>query len=176
MVRSISLGAAGAILCISAASAHVTLEKREATVGASYKAVLRVPHGCDGSATTALRVRVPDGYVGVKPMPKAGWTLSTVNGKYNKAYTLRGTTLTEGVTEVSWTGGKLPDAFYDEFVLTGTITDALPADSTIYFKVVQECEKGVHRWIEVPAAGRGHESHGQGGSEPAPGLTLLPKR
>ena len=45
------------------ALAHVTLETREAPVGASYKAVLRVPHGCEGTATTALRVRIPEGVI-----------------------------------------------------------------------------------------------------------------
>ena len=30
---------------------------------------------------------------------------------------VRNAKLTEGVTEISFTGGNLPDAFYDEFVL-----------------------------------------------------------
>lgn len=175
MLRSISLGAAGAILCISVASAHVTLEQKEARLGASYKAVLRVPHGCDGSATTALRVRIPDGYIGVKPMPKPGWTLAIASGRYGKPYTLRGVSLTEGVTEVSWTGGRLPDAFYDEFVLTGTIADGLAPGSTMYFKVVQECEKGVHRWIDIPSGAAERPGGGSRDSEPAPGVKLVPR-
>ena len=61
MVRNFVVGAVGAFACLSAASAHVTLERQEAPVGSSYKAVLRVPHGCDGSPTTAIRVRVPAG-------------------------------------------------------------------------------------------------------------------
>ena len=76
------LGALGACAIIVPAAAHVTLENREAPVGATYKAVLRVPHGCEGTATTSLRVRIPEGVIGVKPMPKPGWTLATVIGKY----------------------------------------------------------------------------------------------
>ena len=34
------------------AMAHVTLENQSAPVGATYKAVLRVPHGCKGAATS----------------------------------------------------------------------------------------------------------------------------
>ena len=67
------LGAAGAFAGATIAFAHITLENQQAAVCASYKAVLRVPHGCEGSATVAVRVRVPDGYLDVKPMPKAGW-------------------------------------------------------------------------------------------------------
>jgi hypothetical protein len=40
---------------------------------------------------------------------------------------------------------------------------------------VQECEKRIHRWIEIPKDGE-HGAQGEGGSEPAPGLRLLPKR
>ena len=60
-----------AALASSAASAHVTLEQREASIGAPYKAKFRVPHGCGNSPTVKVRVRIPDGVVDVKPMPKA---------------------------------------------------------------------------------------------------------
>jgi len=171
-VRATLLGVAGVLACASFAFAHITLETQQAPVGASYKAVLRVPHGCDGSATVAVRVRIPDGYIDVKPMPKAGWKLTTVNGKYQKPVSLRGTQVSEGVTEVDWSGGNLPDAYYDEFVLTGFLSNDLQAGQTMYFPIVQECEKGVNRWIEIPGAdgGKGEPA------EPAAALKLLPKR
>jgi uncharacterized protein YcnI len=156
-------------------SAHVTLESQQAPIGASYKAVLRVPHGCDGSATTAIRIRLPAGVIGVKPMPKPGWKLDTVSGKYSKPFTLRGAKVSEGVTEIAWSGGNLADAFYDEFVFTGALAEELQGGQTIYFPVVQECEKGMHRWIEIPTGDSPHDDH-SGGPEPAPGLKLLPKR
>jgi periplasmic copper chaperone A len=37
--------------------------------------------------------------------------------------------------------------------------------------VVQECETGVNRWIEIPADGK--SAHDL--KEPAPGVKLLPK-
>jgi periplasmic copper chaperone A len=163
------LGVAGAPL----ANAHITLENQQAPVGASYKAVLRVPHGCEGSATVAVRVRMPDGFIEVKPMPKPGWKLDVVRGKYQKPMSMRSTKVNEGVTQVDWSGGNLPDAYYDEFVLTGYISDEAQAGQTMYFPVVQECEKGVNRWIEIPAGDAAHtDDHG----EPAAALKLLPKR
>jgi uncharacterized protein YcnI len=166
--------AAALALSSSAGLAHVTLEQKEAAVGASYKAVLRVPHGCQGSATVALRVRIPPGYLEVKPMPKPGWKLEVKRGPYAKPASLRDAKVSEGVIEVDWSGGNLPDAYYDEFVLTGTIGDDAPAGQSMYFPVVQECEKGVNRWIEIPAAGAATASGTQ--SEPAPAVRLLPKR
>jgi uncharacterized protein YcnI len=174
MFSQLYLGAAAAILCIGTASAHVTLETQQAPAGASYKAVLRVPHGCDGSATTAIRVRIPAGIIGVKPMPKPGWKLDTVSGAYAKPATLRGAKVSEGVTEIAWSGGNLADAYYDEFVFTSALAEELEAGQTVYFPIVQECEKGVNRWIEIPAAGaRGDHSES---AQPAPGLKVLPKR
>src|SRR5829696_1581472 len=102
MFCQLFMTAAGVMLCIGTAFAHVTLETQQAAVGASYKAVVRVPHGCDGSATTAIRLRLPAGVIGVKPMPKPGWKLDTVSGKYTKPFTLRGAKVSEGVTEIAW--------------------------------------------------------------------------
>ena len=162
----------GALLVLAAggASAHVTLETGEATAGSSYKAVLRVGHGCDGASTVRISVRIPDGVIAVKPMPHAGWVLETVKGKYTKPYDYYGTPLEEGVTEVVWSGGKLLDEHYDEFVFRGMLAADLPA-GPIYFPVVQECEDGsVARWIEIPEPGQdGHEL-----DAPAPGVTVLP--
>jgi periplasmic copper chaperone A len=171
MIRSLFVAMLGAAV-ITPAMAHVTLESQEAKVGDGYKAVLRVPHGCGESPTTAIRVRIPEGLIGVKPMPKPGWTVTTATGKYPKPYKLFHAELREGVTEIDWSGGKLPDAWYDEFVFTGFLSDDLEAGKKLYFPVVQECEKGVHRWIEIPAAGKSRDDY----PEPAPELNLLPAR
>lgn len=154
------------------AFAHVTLETGEAAVGSTYKAVLRVPHGCEGKATTAIRVKIPEGFIAVKPMPKPGWKLETVKGKYAKSYELWGETVAEGVTEVDWSGGELPDEFYDEFVFRGTLAGDLPAGGRLFFPVVQECGEAADRWIEIPAEGQDEDAL----ELPAPGLGLLPKK
>jgi uncharacterized protein YcnI len=157
------------MLAVAPALAHVTLEVGEAPVNSSYKATLRVPHGCDGAATTKLRVQIPEGIIGVKPMPKAGWQLETVKGKYEKTYKLYGSDVSEGVKEIVWTG-NLPDEFYDEFVFRGFLADALKPDTMLYIPTIQECQTGVERWIEVPAEGKSHDDY----EFPAPGLKLLP--
>jgi len=160
------------VLCGStAAHAHITLEQKEAAVGSSYKATFRVPHGCGASPTVKIRVRIPDGVIGVKPMPKPGWQLDIAKGPYDKPYALSHGSISEGVKEVAWSGGRLPDDYYDEFVLTAFLTNELTPGRTLYFPVVQECENGVHRWIEIPPEGTPASKL----EEPAPGLKLLPK-
>ena len=125
MFRKFIIATAFAISGTSAAFAHVTLENREAKVGSTYKAVFRVPHGCDGKATKVVRVQIPEGVIAVKPMPKPGWKLETVKGKYEKSYDLYGAAVGDGVKEVMWSGGDLPDEFYDEFVFRAVLTDGL---------------------------------------------------
>jgi len=171
MSRKFILAAALAVAA-SPAFAHVTLERTEASAGGSYKAVFRVPHGCAGKPTVAVRVKIPEGFIGVKPMPKPGWALDKVKGKYDKTYELFGTPVGEGVIAVSWSGGSLPDDEYDEFVLRGSFAGDLPEGSVVYFPVVQECPEGVaERWIEEPAAGQSSDDL----KMPAPAVTLTGK-
>lgn len=89
--------AAVATLAAWPAAAHVTLEKREAAVGSYYKAVFAVSHGCAGSPTIKVRVQIPEGVIGIKPMPKPGWTLEMIKGKYAAEYELHGSKISEGV-------------------------------------------------------------------------------
>ena len=89
----------------------------------------------------------------VKPMPKAGWQLATTKSPYaNDNY---GSPVTEGVTEIVWTGGNLPDDWHDEFVFRARLTD-FSEGSVVYFPIVQVCADGaVDRWTEVPEASAG---------------------
>ena len=162
---------AAALLSASSASAHVTLESKEATIGAPFKAVFVVPHGCAGSATIKIRVQIPDGVIAVKPMPKPGWNVEAIKGKYASEYDFHGTKPSEGVREVVWSGGKLPDDFYDEFVISTYLTGTLKPESMLYFPTVQECEQGISRWIDIPA----DPAHAHDSKSPAPGVKLLAK-
>ena len=159
-----------AAFAASPASAHITLENREATIGSSYKAVFAVPHGCAGSATIKIRVQIPEGVIAVKPMPKPGWNVEAIKGKYAGDYDYHGAKLSDGVKEVVWSGGKLSDDNYDEFVISTFLTGALKPNTTLYFPTVQECEQGISRWIDIPAEASAHES-----KSPAPSVKLMPK-
>lgn len=152
------------------ASAHITLEQASAPVGSYYKAVLRVPHGCQGAATTQISVKIPEGVIAVKPQPKPGWTLAKTRGSYAHAYTLHGGSITEGVQTVTWSGGTLPDDEFDEFAFMAYLAPDLKPGSALYFPTVQTCERGVDRWIQIPSA---QQSWGELPS-PAPVLHLLP--
>ncbi|MBV8927396.1 MAG: YcnI family protein [Bradyrhizobium sp.] len=151
------------------AGAHVTLEEKQAAIGADYRAVFIVPHGCAGSATTKLRVQIPEGVIATEAKPVDGWTVDTVKGKYAADYDVRGAKVSEGIKEVAWSGGKLPDKTRQDFVIQTYLTEALKPNTTLYFPVVQECEQGVSRWIEIPPDGAPHSHESKW---PAPGVRL----
>lgn len=162
LFKQFTLAASAAALFaifVGAASAHVVLQDSVAAAGAGYRATFLVGHGCDGSATTAIRVQLPEGFQGARPLPKAGWTLKVTRAALAKPYVSYGKTVTDDVVEISWTAnGKdnvLPDAWFDEFVLRGT-TPKQPGQ--LWFKVLQTCEKGQVDWAEVPA--KGVDPHG----------------
>jgi uncharacterized protein YcnI/copper(I)-binding protein len=153
-MRTILMAALAAGLLPAAAGAHTTLETDEAAAGSYWKAVLRVPHGCEGQATETVEVTIPEGLIAVKPMPKPGWTLEVETGPYAQATDNDGEALTEGVRTIRWSGGSLPDAYYDEFVFRAKIADSVAKGAMLPIKTVQICASAEARWDEVAAAGQ----------------------
>lgn len=149
-----AVSAAALLVGASSAFSHVTLADANAPAGSTYRATLRVGHGCGVSPTTAIKVIVPAGFKGAKPMPKSGWALAVVKTKLAQPYDNHGTPVIEDVSEITWTASSpefwLPDAHYDEFVFRG----GLPAQAgALWFKVLQSCETGRTEWTEIPASG-----------------------
>jgi periplasmic copper chaperone A len=167
--RTPTLTMVAALLSATPAFAHATLDRGDAPADSYFQLAINIPHGCEGSPTLKVRVRIPDDVVGVKPQPKPGWDLAI--RKVIRAPATgpsRGHDIGETVAEVTWTG-KLLDEHFDRFVLHMRLPDRPGA--TLYFHTVQECEKGVHRWIELPGPGKSAGDL----KEPAPALRLGPK-
>jgi uncharacterized protein YcnI len=150
------------------AAAHVGLAQREAAIGSTYRATLVLGHGCDGAATTRLRVEIPEGFYNVRPMPKPGWTVETTRGPYARPFDNHGTQMTEGVREITWSGGELPDSQFDEFVFRGTFGGDLATGARFHFPVVQTCGGSEAAWSDT--------SDAKGVEYPAPAVTLQPAK
>ena len=163
------LGLLGA-LHATGAMAHATLEQPQAPSNSYYKAVVQVGHGCGGTPTLTVRVRIPEGVTTAKPQPKPGWTMTIKRTKLSKPIDAgHGRMVDDVVSEVAWAGGSLADNEFDEFKIMMKLPDR--PGTTLYVPVVQECKEGVHRWIEIPDAGKPAKDL----KEPAPTLLLTPK-
>ena len=167
MIRRLgTLGAAGS-LCLLATSAfaHITLENQQAPVGSTYKAVMRVGHGCEGSPPSRSASRSRRGSSPSSRCPSRAGTSTRSRAPTSSPTTTTARRMTEGVREIVWTG-RLLDKHYDEFVFRAYLTDGLKPDTMLYFPAVQECEKGAERWIEIPAEGKGADDYKSSGARP----------
>lgn len=148
----LALSAVALLALAAPALAHTTVSADNTAAGGYAKLTFRVPHGCDGAATTVVRVQIPDGVVSVKPQVNPGWPdLSTEIGPLAEPYDNHGETITDGVREITWAGGELPDEFMDEFGVSVKLPEGEEGER-LYFPAVQQCEEngGEEAWIEIP--------------------------
>ncbi len=157
---------AGALLA-GPASAHVTISPSEGHAGEYAVATVSVPHGCDGSATTKVTIKVPDEVIEVTPTRNALWDVTKTMTKLATPITAEdGDQITEKVGTVVYTAKTpLPDGYRDAFELSFQVPDA--AGKTLLFPTIQQCEKGQTAWIEEAADGAAEPDH------PAPAFTVL---
>ncbi|WP_262281563.1 YcnI family protein [Micromonospora sp. MA102] len=151
------------------ASAHVTVNPKEATQGSYGRFAFRVPNESDAASTTKVEVNLPENApVGsVSTMPVPGWTVAVEKRKVDPPVEVHGSQLTEAVSKLTWTaapnGGVKPGEFQEFPVSMGP----LPQVDRMVFKVLQTYSDGnVSRWIEEPTPG------GEEPENPAPVLTL----
>ncbi|MFI6780077.1 YcnI family protein [Micromonospora sp. NPDC050276] len=151
------------------ASAHVTVNPKEATQGGYARVAFRVPNESDSASTTKLEVVLPENApVGsVSTMPVPGWTVTTEKRKVDPPIEVHGSQLTEAVSKITWTAsgdaGVKPGQFQEFPVSLGP----LPQVDSMVFKSLQTYSDGtVVRWIDPPVASGEEPEH------PAPVLTL----
>jgi uncharacterized protein YcnI len=148
--RTLLLSMVSAIAAVAIASpalAHIDPDPTEAQAGSTLSVAFTVEHGCDGSPTIQLDMRLPDGVTDASPDPIAGWEGSI------------------DADVVTFVGGPLADNQEGTFSVTMTLPPT--SDATIYFPFVQRCEVGEIRWIAIPTDDSGAEPE-----EPAPAMLL----
>lgn len=169
-VRAFGCAALALIVSAAAASAHIVLTQRSAPADSYFRAAFVVPHGCDGAATTKLSIWLPEAILQARPQVKPGWQIEIVREKLDNEVTgPHGEKITHRVAKVIFSGGNVPDDFFDEFVLQLR----LPKQAGVFsFPVEQQCGDKVRRWSEIPAPGQSaHDLE-----SPAAQLTVTEKR
>jgi uncharacterized protein YcnI len=162
-----ALAAAGLFAAAGVASAHVTVHPESYAKGATDGVLtFRVPNEEDSASTTKVQVFLPTDHpvLGVLVHPQDGWTAKVTTAKLKKPVKTDDGTITDAVSEITWTGGKIGAGQYEDFDVA---FGQLPDDTgTLTFKTLQTYSDGkVVRWIEEPAGGEEPEN-------PAPSLKL----
>ena len=157
-------------LGVGTASAHVTVSSPDAAPGGFGEITFSVPSESDTARTTSVKVQLPTdtpfAFVSVKPVP--GWTATTTTTPLDTPIEAEGTTITEAVSEVTWTadaGGGLAPGEYQTFSISA---GPLPEDAgSLAFPALQGYDDGsTTSWIDPTVEGQEEPEH------PAPVLTL----
>lgn len=171
-LKTIKLSALAVLAAAGTANAHATFTSATVTAEGYALMQLQVPHGCDGKATTEVRIELPEGFVFAKPQPKPGWELEIIQDEYQKTYDNHGTKVSAGPAEIRWKGGELPDEYYDVFVVRGKISGIAPG-TELAFPATQLCGSDASvAWTEIAAPGQ--DAHDL--KNPAPVVRVVDKQ
>ncbi|MFC5747305.1 YcnI family protein [Actinomadura rugatobispora] len=152
------------------AAAHVTANPRTAEQGSFAKVSFRVPNERDDAETVKLVIDMPAGHpiehVSVRQVP--GWTVKVEKAKLAAPVKIEGGELTEAVSRITWSGGKIGAGRFEEFDVS---MGPLPSNAErVLFKAEQTYSSDeVVKWDQDPGSGQNEPEH------PAPELKLTPK-
>ncbi|MER5195540.1 YcnI family protein [Streptomyces sp. NPDC002755] len=162
------LAAAAVLAAAGVASAHVTVHPESYAEGATDGVLsFRVPNEEDTASTTEVQVFLPTDHpvLGVLVHPQDGWTAKVTTTKLKTPVKTDDGTITEAVSEITWTGGKIGAGQYEDFDVA---FGQLPDDTgSLAFKTLQTYSDGkTVRWIEEAEEGADEPEN------PAPVLKL----
>ena len=165
-----ALCALALVTLAGAASAHVTANPSTAQQGGYTKISFRVPNERDAASTTQLEVNFPTDHpiVSVETRAVPGWAATVQKVKLDKPIKTDDGEISEAVSRITWSGGKIPPGSFEEFDVS---LGPLPTDTNqLVFKALQTYDNGeVVRWIDPPPAeGAAEPEH------PAPVVKLTP--
>jgi periplasmic copper chaperone A len=144
--------ALAALVLPGAAGAHVTVQPSEAPAKGFVVENVRVPSEEANASTTKVAVQFPPGFAEVSYEPVPGWRVTVKKTKLAQPITTdEGDKLTEQVSEIIWSGGKIAPGQFQDFPVSLQMPDK--PGTTLTFKAVQTYDNGkVVRWIGPPNA------------------------
>ncbi|KAJ2957553.1 hypothetical protein NQZ79_g6782 [Umbelopsis isabellina] len=150
-------------------SAHVTFTVYSGQPGSYLSTALRVPHGCNGSATNSVSVSIPDNVYSIKPQVVANWNLTIQYKNLSTPVTIEGQQINQTVSNITWDNGLLPNDEFQEFGLQITLPDTgFNGTDKLWFPVFQTCVNGSTFWGGIANT----SSWDQYPSHPAPTIQL----
>jgi periplasmic copper chaperone A len=167
MKKSLVAATAAALLAVPAtASAHVTVNPREAPAGGFTVLDVRVPNERDNKGTVKVELRLPDGFYFLSYKKVPGWKVRLTRERLDTPVDLHGLSISEQFTRIVWKGNRKrggiirPNQF-EEFPISVRIPDGNPGDQLVFpaFQTYRGGERVA--WTGGPDA-----------DEPAPRLTL----
>jgi uncharacterized protein YcnI len=162
--------AAALAIAVPTASAHVTAQPAEQPAGGFTVMKIRVPNERP-EPTEKVEVQFPEGVTSVRYQPVPGWTVAikmeTLDEPIDDGH---GGEVTEQVDTVTFSGGEIQEAEFQEFPLSFRMVEEGELGDTVFFPAVQTYAGGEEvAWTEKPAS----EDDDAELERPAPAVTLV---
>ncbi|KAH8548100.1 hypothetical protein BGW37DRAFT_508257 [Umbelopsis sp. PMI_123] len=149
---------------------HITFTVYSGQPGSYLTTALRVPHGCNGSSTTAISTSVPDSVYSIKPEVVANWNLTLQYHNLTTPVTIEGTQITQTVTNITWSNYLLPNDQFQAFGLQMQLPETgYNGTNNLWFPVMQTCVNGSTFWAGI----QNTTSMTQYPGHPAPHIQLI---
>ena len=136
-----SLIAAGAVAAVlvapAAASAHVTVNPRDAPAGGFTVLNVRVPNERDNKGTVKVDLRLPDGFYFLSYKKVPGWKAKLRRERLDSPVDLGGFSVSERFTRIVWKGnpkrgGIIRPNQFEEFPISVRIPAGTPGDQLVF--------------------------------------------
>ncbi|KAI8057622.1 hypothetical protein BDF22DRAFT_661705 [Syncephalis plumigaleata] len=168
---TVLVAAIAATLATVFVEAHVSITPPKINADTYSSIAFRVPHGCNGSPTIKVTVKLPTNTSSVKGVFIPGWQVATTTRALEVPFTSDGKQVNTTVDTITWSAdtnanNSLPDSAYMDFgVSLKTPVKANSGNDKLAFDLFQTCVNGTNNWTETEA----------GAAHPQPAVTLLPK-
>ncbi|HXS63101.1 MAG TPA: YcnI family protein [Streptosporangiaceae bacterium] len=155
------------LLFAGPALAHITVTPDSVAAGSTDVLTFHVPNEEAKADSVKLDVQIPTDHpiaqLLVEQVP--GWTASVKTITLAKPIVTDDGKFTQAVSEVIWSGGKIPPGQFQDFSISA---DPMPTgESQVTFKAIQTYSNGdIVRWIDLKQPGQPNPDH------PAPTVTL----
>jgi len=162
----LTAGTALALAAPLSASAHVTASASSTAAGSYSVITFSVPHGCEGSPTTAIAIEIPEDILSVTPTRNPYWTFDLTKTPLDPPTEDQ----SERVSVVTYTAETpLPEGVRDTLELSVKLPEGEAGD-IVEFPITQTCEEGETLWVgdEVPSITMTAAEEGDGHGAAAP--------
>jgi periplasmic copper chaperone A len=130
------------------AKAHAILDRQKVTPGEAYHLSINIGHGCSGAETTALTVTIPDGIIITKIDENKDFKQEAIKENFGHPWKGPATLVDNGIKQIKWSDGKLPDKMQGSFGFEIYASDELKIGQVLAFPVIQACQQDERKWTE----------------------------
>ncbi|RKP05569.1 hypothetical protein THASP1DRAFT_25953 [Thamnocephalis sphaerospora] len=145
-----------AVAAAALVDAHISITPPTVAPNTYTSLAFRIPHGCDGSPTKQIEIKIPTNTSSVKGQHIPGWVVTTTTRPLEVPFTSDGKLVNTTVDTVTWSAdpagnNTLPDSAFMDFAITIKTPSKGDDSGKVFFPIAQTCVNGSSNWTETGA-------------------------